>query len=135
MEAYADTGLVRFEYKNFAFLGPESTAAAEASECAAEQGMFWAYHDTIFLNHEGENVGTYSDPALKNYATALGLDQDQFDDCLDSREYRTNVQVDIAEGRDTGINSTPTIVVNGQIVEGAVSFERLQQIIDSIIGG
>jgi len=95
MEAYADTGLVRFEYKNFAFLGPESTAAAEASECAAEQGMFWAYHDTIFLNHEGENVGTYSDPALKNYATALGLDQDQFDDCLDSREYRTNVHRNI----------------------------------------
>ena len=135
MEEYADTGLVRFEYNHFAFLGPESTAAAEASECAAEQDMFWAYHDTIFLNHEGENVGTYSDPALKTFANALGLDQDQFDDCFDSRKYRTDVQVDLAEGREAGVNSTPTIFVNGQIVEGSVSFERLQQIIGSIVGG
>ena len=135
MEEYADTGLVRFEYKHFAFLGPESTSAAEASECAAEQGMFWPYHDTIFLNHRGENVGAYSDPALKTFAAALGLDQEQFDDCFDSREYRTNVQVELAEGRDEGVNSTPTLIVNGQILEGAVSFERLQQVINSIIGG
>lgn len=133
METYADTGLVRFEYKHFAFIGPESTATAEASECANEQGMFWAYHDTIFLNHQGENVGTYSDPALKNYATALGLDQEAFDDCFDSRTYRSDVQVDLAEGRELGVNSTPTLIINGQILEGAPTYERLQQIVESIL--
>lgn len=97
--------------------------------------MFWPYHDTIFLNQEGENVGTFSDPALKNFAAALGLDQQAFDDCFDSREFRTVVQVDMAEGRDMGVSSTPTLFVNGQILEGAVSFDRLQQVINSIVGG
>ncbi|MFU8772841.1 MAG: DsbA family protein, partial [Anaerolineales bacterium] len=75
---YADTGLVRFEYKHFAFLGPESNLAAEASECAAEQGKFWQYHDTLFENLRGQNQGSYRNPALKAMAAALGLDENSF---------------------------------------------------------
>ena len=54
---YAETGLVRFEYKHVALLGAESILAAEASECANEQGQFWPYHDIIFANQRGENQG------------------------------------------------------------------------------
>ena len=48
-EDYVETGKVRFVYKHYAILGQVSTRAAEASECAAEQDQFWAYHDQIFI--------------------------------------------------------------------------------------
>ena len=56
-EQYVETGLVRFGYQHFAFLGPESQKAAEASECAAEQGAFWPYHDKLFGRMTGKTRG------------------------------------------------------------------------------
>ncbi len=56
-EAYIRPGKVRFGYLHFAFLGPESVWAAQASECAAEQEAFWAYHDLLFARQAGENRG------------------------------------------------------------------------------
>jgi protein-disulfide isomerase len=130
-EAYADTGLVRFEYNHFPFIGSESVRAAEAAECAREQGMFWQYHDTVYSNQNGENIGTFSNAALKNFAVAIGLDADAFDECFDDDRYAQLVQQELSEGRDRGISSTPTLFVDGEIVEGAVTFEQLQAYISA----
>ena len=51
--------MVRFEYKDFAFIGPESIRAAEAAACADEQDWFWPFHDTLFANQRGENQGAF----------------------------------------------------------------------------
>lgn len=133
METYAGSGDVRFEYKHFAFIGNESVKAAEASECAAEQDMFWPYHDTIFANQRGENVNAYSNAALKNFAAALGLDAAEFDSCLDSGKYTRAVRSDLDEARDRDVRSTPTLFVNGEKVEGAVTFAQLQSMIETIV--
>ncbi|MBE0411819.1 MAG: thioredoxin domain-containing protein, partial [Anaerolineales bacterium] len=130
---YADTGLVRFEYKHFAFLGPESNLAAEASECAAEQGKFWQYHDTLFENLRGQNQGSYRNPALKAMAAALGLDENSFNSCLDSNRYRSNVTQDTNEGRQRGVNSTPTTFVNGEAVTGAIPYAQLRNLVEAAI--
>ena len=130
-ETYADTGAVRFEYKHLAFLGPESVRAAEASECASEQGQFWAYHDTLFLNQSGENMGAFEDEALRAFAFGIGLDEAQFDSCLDSGRYRDAIEASRLEAESLGIRSTPTTIVNGQIIDGAVPFERLQAFIET----
>ncbi len=133
METYADSGQVRFEYKHFAFIGNESIKAAEASECAAEQDMFWPYHDTIFANHRGENVNAYSNTALKNFAAALGLDTAEFNSCLDSGKYTRAVRSDLDEARDREVNSTPTLFINGEKVEGAATFAQLQSMVETIV--
>ena len=83
------------------------------------------------MNQLGENLGAFSDSSLKTFATALGLDQGDFDACLDSNRHRTLVNGDVAEGGERGATSTPTIFVNGQIIPGLTSFEDLQPIIES----
>lgn len=130
---YADSGLVRFEYKHFAFLGPESNLAAEASECAAEQDQFWQFHDTLFANQRGQNQGSYSSAALKAMAEALGLDQAAFNSCLDSNRYRNDVRQETSEGQQRGVNSTPTIFVNGEAVTGAIPYSQLRDMVDAAL--
>jgi protein-disulfide isomerase len=130
---YADSGMVRFEYKHFAFIGPESNLAAEASECAADQDKFWEFHDTLFANFRGQNQGSYRNPALKAMAEAIGLDESSFNSCLDSNQFRTKVNQDTNEGRQRGVNSTPTIFVNGEPVTGAIPYTQLRSLVEEAL--
>lgn len=124
---------MRFEYKHFAFLGEESRQAAEASECAREQGQFWPYHDVLFANQRGENAGAYRTQALEVFAVALGLDEEAFSECLASDRYEDVVEAERAEGEERGVQSTPTLFVNGEMIEGAVPFGQLQPRIEAIL--
>ena len=124
---------MRFEYKHFAFLGAESEQAAEAAECAREQGQFWPYHDTLFANQRGENQGAFREDALKAFAAALGLDEAAFDQCLESGRYEDEVRSETAAGQQRGVRSTPTLFINGEKVEGAVPFAQLQPRIEAIL--
>jgi len=126
--------MVRFEYKDFAFIGQESTRAAEAASCALEQDSFWQYHDTLFANQIGENVGSYTDDRLRSFAAALGLNQDDFNACLDSDRYSNEVSDSNNAAKAQGVGSTPTFRINGQLREGLISFEQLQSIIDQTLG-
>jgi len=128
-------GLVRFGYQHFAFLGPESQWAAEASECAAEQGAFWAYHDRLFQRQAGENRGAFSKDKLKGFAVELGLDSEAFNDCLDSGRYASLVRTETATVQSLGVRGTPAFLVNGRPLVGAQPFEVFQQIIEAELGG
>jgi protein-disulfide isomerase len=130
METYADTGLVRYEFNDFAFIGQESLRAAEAASCAEEQDAFWPYHDTLFLNQRGENGGAFADENLRTFAAALGLDEGDFGNCLGSNRYRNEINDGIVEARDLGVQSTPSFRINGELVEGLIAFEQFQSIID-----
>jgi protein-disulfide isomerase len=122
--------LVRIGYWHFAFLGQESQWAGEASECAAEQDAFWKYHDYLFENHGGENRGAFNKDNLKQFAVDLELDSEAFNECLDSGRHAQVVQSETSAGRQIGVQSTPTFLVNGQPVVGAQPFENFEQIID-----
>ncbi len=122
---YIDTGKVRFVYKQFAILGPESTRTAEASECAAEQGKFWEYHDQIFANQR-----KLSDEDLKTYATNIGLNMETFDACYASGKFKADVVKDMREGGKIGVTGTPAFFVNGRFLSGAQPFEKFKPIID-----
>jgi protein-disulfide isomerase len=122
--------LVRYEFNDFAFLGQESLRAAEAATCALEQDSFWQYHDTLFLNQSGENAGAFGDENLRTFAAALGLNQGDFNTCLGSNRYRNQLNDGIVEARDAGVESTPTFRINGELIQGALSFEQLQAVID-----
>ena len=130
METYTGTGLVRYEFNDFAFIGQESLRAAEAATCAREQDAFWQYHDTLFLNQAGENAGAFVDENLRTFAAAIGLNEGDFNSCLGSNRYRNEINEGINEARELGVQSTPTFRINGQLVEGGLTFDQFQSIID-----
>jgi protein-disulfide isomerase len=127
---YIAEGKVRIGYFHFAFLGAESTWAAEASECAGEQDLFWEYHDLLFEKQSGENQGAFNKDKLKEFATELDLDTEAFDTCLDSGKYTELVNTQTATAQQLGVRSTPTFAVNGQAVVGAQTFDYFQQVIE-----
>jgi len=119
---YVETGKVIYTVRifpvveNFVANGTESTRAASAAFCAAEQGRFWDYHDILFANWNGENQGGFADPRLLAFAESLGLDMDAFNACYDARKYQDQVDSDTAEGEALGVQGTPALFVDGQMV-------------------
>ena len=129
-EQYVKTGKAAFLWRDFAFLGEESTRASEAARCAGDQGKFWEYHDYLFKNQRGENEGAFADAALKKFARDLGLDGTKFDLCFTSGKYKEAVEKATEDGRQAGVNGTPATFVNGKLVSGAVPFATFKQLIE-----
>jgi protein-disulfide isomerase len=125
---YVETGKVRFEFRDYAFRSEQAVRAAEAAACASDQGQFWAFHDTLFMNQTAADA--FSDPRLKEMARSLGLDTAAFNRCLDGGEKRQEVEDSLAAGKSQGVDSTPSVFVNGANVpwEG---WESLKQAIDA----
>jgi protein-disulfide isomerase len=122
VENYVATSKVRFTYHFFPFIdngaaSRESDHSSNAAMCAADQGRFWDYHDILFANWNGENAGAFSDRRLVGFAENLGLDMDAFGACVNGQKYDEMVQQDMKDGTNLGVASTPTILVNGVIVE------------------
>lgn len=122
---------MRFGYQHFAFLGPESQWAGEASECAADQDAFWEYHDKLFESQSGENRSAFDKENLKRFADELGLDTKAFDECLDSGKYTSIVQNETQAAQSLGVRSTPSFLINGKPVIGAQAFEVFKQAIEA----
>ena len=135
-EQYVRTGKVKFVYRHFAFLGPESLEAANAVECAKDQGKFWEFHDALYSAEikDGEEHNGNLNPALfKLLANQLGMNAVSFSACLASNKYADKVQGDYNNALAAGVRSTPTIFINGQKIEGAVPFTNFKAIIDNFL--
>ncbi|RPI87799.1 MAG: DsbA family protein [Chloroflexi bacterium] len=140
IEEYIETGEVYYVYHHFPFIddisvSKESDQAANASMCAAEQGRFWDYHDILFTNWSGENEGAFRDNRLLAFAEELDLDMDQFEACFDENRYEDVVNEDIASARSLGVDSTPSVFVNGELLTpGFVpSFSDVQQAVENAL--
>lgn len=118
-EKFIDTNKVRFVYMNFAFLGEESKSAAQAAKCAQDQGMFWEYHDELYANQQGENMGAFSVENLKKFALKLKLNSDEFNQCLDSKKYEKTITEEVAFGRTFGVKGTPATFIDDFFISGA----------------
>ncbi len=130
---FVDKGLIRFSFRQMAFIGDESKLAAEASECANDQGKFWEYYTKIYQNQGGENVGTYTVDSLTGYATDLKLDTAAFKSCLTSHKYRGKVTQETATGQNKGVMSTPSVFVNDKLVEWNGDYEQLKALITQAV--
>jgi protein-disulfide isomerase len=124
MSAYH--GQLKLVFRDFPLrqIHPEAQKAAEAAQCANDQGQFWPYHDRLFAA-TALGVGD-----LKQYAAELGLDAEQFNACLDSEKYSQEVQADIDDAHAVGVNATPSFFVNGLPISGAVPFERFVEMVE-----
>jgi len=119
-------GKIRLVFKDFPLPNhAQAPKAAEAAHCANEQGKFWELHDRLFANQQQLQV-----PELKAHAKAVGLDQAAFDQCLDSGKFTTAVKSDVDLGSNMGVQSTPTLYINGRVVTGAQPLNVFTSIID-----
>lgn len=139
-EKYVKDGTVKIVFHHFAFLGTdrygtnsESIRAAEAAECANEQGKFWEYYDTLFNNQAGENQGAFADDKLSGFAQSLGLDMSKFSACFSSRKYLPTIQSETANGKLRGVSSTPTSFINETKAVGAISMQQFENAVKSIL--
>jgi len=124
-------GKVRLVYKHFPLsqIHPSAQKAAEASECASEQGKFWEYHDKVFENQpSGLSV-----EKLKQWARDLELNSSKFNNCLDSGKFAQKVTDNLQEGTTKGVNGTPATFINGQLISGAVPYDSIKQVIDNLL--
>lgn len=112
----------------------ESHWAAEAAECANEQGKFWDYHDVLIQKWVSENAGTYQKANLKKFAADLKLDTTQFNQCLDSDQTASIVQADVTEGSKLGVQGTPSFYANGSPLRlSSLDFASFQQSLDALL--
>jgi protein-disulfide isomerase len=133
---YVATGKVRLEFHHFIVIdlntgGNESRRAAEASECANEQGRFWDYYNILYGNQRGEGQGAFIDANLKAMAKTLGLDTGKFNSCLDSGKYSKAVADDEALARQNKLSGTPSILVNGVLIPNPLDYAILRGAIDT----
>jgi len=121
---------VRLIYRHYPLsFHPQAQKAAEASECAGEQGKFWEMHDAIFAANE---AGLMSVQKWKDTAASLGLNTSQFNDCLDTGKMAGRVNTDLSEGTVAGVGGTPGTFVNGSLVEGAVPYATFDSIVKQL---
>jgi protein-disulfide isomerase len=135
---YVNTGKAKMVFRNLAFLGPESVAAASAAECANDQGKFWTYHDSLYKakiadeNKGGsENDGYFTQALFIQLAGQVGLNVSQFTSCVSSNKYNNAVTQEKTDASNFGINSTPTFFINGQQIQGAQPYSSFQQVLDA----
>ena len=133
-------GNVSVEFKHFP-LGHNENAqnAAEAAECARDQGKFWEMHDILFDNQQDLSV-----EAIKGYAQDIGLDTDAFNECLDTDEKAQLVRDDMAEGQVKGVSGTPDFFIQGkdsqgrpieEQISGAQPYAVFEEVIERLLTG
>jgi len=125
IKRYVETGKVKLVWHDFAWIGAESRQSAQAARCAGRQDTFWEYHDHLFNNQSALNLSD-----LKRYAAALSLNAATFDQCLDSSKHAERVRDGVSMGTGLGVNSTPTVYVNGRVLSGAQPLEAFVALID-----
>ena len=127
-ETYGDK--LRIVWKDFPLtqIHPQAFKAGEAGHCAGEQGKYWEYHDRLFANQQALMPAD-----LKKHASDQGLDAAKFASCLDSSKYGERVRDGVSAGTLLGVNSTPTIFINGRRLSGAQPYEVFVSVIDEEI--
>lgn len=129
-EDYPDQ--VRIVYRDFPLtsLHPEAVPAAMAANCAYEQDAFWEFHEKLFTGELPLGKDTYN-----QYASDLGLDMQQFEECVSSEKYVNEVQADFQYAVQLGVQSTPTFFLNGIPLVGAQPYEVFQRVIELELAG
>jgi protein-disulfide isomerase len=124
MSTYGDK--IRLVFRDYPLpMHSNARPAAEAANCAHQQGKFWEYHDKLF-----NNQSKLQESDFKAYAKELGLDEAKFAKCLSEKPYTAAIDKDLADGAKVGVSGTPAFFINGRMLSGAQPFEAFKEIID-----
>ena len=134
---YVKTGKAKFVYRDFPLdsIHPQANPAANAAECAKEQSKFWEYHDKIF-----QNQASLSDASYKQWAKEVGMNEQQFSGCYDTKKYDAEVQKDFQDGVAAGVSGTPTIFIGSDAkgyvkIVGAQPYTAIKPTIEAELNG
>jgi len=121
-------GKIRLVYRDYPLgFHQNANVAAQASECAKEQGKFWEMHAAMFSNQQK----LAQSDLVETAAGIQGVDKDKFKTCLESGKYSAEVQKDFDDGQKAGVTGTPTFFINGIPIVGARDVNAFAEIIDS----
>lgn len=130
VEKFVEDGTLRIEWRDFPYLGAESTVAARGGRAAAAQDRFWEFEEAMYADQLPPNSGNLDEDYLVSVAEDIGLDVDRFRDDLDSSAAEQAVQDDFAEGQAIGVTGTPAFIINGVPVIGAQPTEVFERTIE-----
>jgi len=145
---YVQANKAKLVFKDYVFLGVESANAAMAVECARDQESFWAFNKAIYqieyaelqkvISGEietSENNGNLNRDLFEKIVNDLGINVDNFLACYDQNKYKDEIEKDIndVELAMNGKVSTPTIFINGKMIQGAYPYETFKQAIDEAL--
>ena len=140
IRTYVATGTLRIIDHDAAFQGQrssssydESVESAAGARCAADQNLYWPFHDWLFANQVGENQGAFRDERIRAMATGAGLDVAAWDACRATGEQQAAVRAETKQALAQGVNATPTLHIAGQVIVGLRSADELGTIIDAAI--
>ncbi len=138
---YVKTGKVKYVFRDFPIqsIHPQAIKAHEAARCAGGQGKYWEMHDRLFANRNAQ-----APKDLSHHAKAIGIDQAEFDRCLDSGKYLLKVREDISEGEKAGVKGTPTFFLGVaepndlkmkpvRMIRGAHPYDVFKEAIESLL--
>ena len=130
---YVTNGQLQITYHDYSFIGAESFSAAVAARCAGDQGQFWAYKEYLFSNQGTENGGKFNQAFFDQVAKQLRLNQASFDTCLSDPSTMSAVQAETNQGKQLGIQGTPTLFVNGKQYTGGLDLSSVSAAIDAAL--
>lgn len=127
LENFVKTGQVRFEFNQFPLQqhNPGAIMAAQASLCAADQNQFWPYHDEVFAQAASRGQAGTTFEALMTIAADLGLDEAAMRSCVTNLTHQSTVVESLNRVQQLGLNSTPSILVNGQLMADPFNYNAL----------
>jgi protein-disulfide isomerase len=137
IQNYIEPGRVYYTYHTYIVIdsydnSSASSQAANAALCAAEQGNFWEYHNTLYANQVTEDASLFSDERLVAMAQNIKLDMTKFNQCFQEKRYNSTIQTDISQGQSLGITGTPSVFVDGTLVQ---DLNQLSTTIDTALSG
>lgn len=125
---FVKTGKARLEFRQFPLQqhAPGAQMSAQASLCAVDQNMFWPYHDRLFQAASTRGQAGVEIGQLTAYAREVGLDEARFTQCMNNQEKLQPISQELTQAQQLGLNSTPSILVNGKLIANPFDYNALR---------
>lgn len=131
---YVRTGKVKLAFVNFPLeQHRHAMAAARAAMCAGVQGRFWPVHDAIFETRDRWASAADAAPVFESIARTAGVRLDEWKSCATSQVMDPLIIADRERAVGAGVASTPTFIIDRQIIRGAAPIEEFRRIIDAAL--
>ncbi|NWJ46390.1 MAG: thioredoxin domain-containing protein [Chloroflexi bacterium] len=132
-DTFVKTGQIKYIFRNYTVVDDilrdsDSQRGAQAIRCAADQKRGWDFRDSMYANYRGESTGVITDKVLKDLAKALGLNQDQFNSCLDTSKYKQAVADEKTAAKAKGVSGTPTFFLSINGAEQEIQYSTYDDI-------
>ncbi|HEX5818526.1 MAG TPA: DsbA family protein [Gemmatimonadales bacterium] len=135
-ERLIDGGRVRWRYRDFPLdnIHANARVTAHAAACADEQGKYWDAHRFIYEAQSDWSRSRNPAGDMRSIAKSIGLDLGKYDDCMQSARYAGRIQASYDEAVKLGVSSTPSFMVGGRLYAGALPYDELKKLVDSLAG-